>query len=65
LQRSRALGDSTSVWDVVGRDGNQLKTVQLPLGTALAGFGADGTVYLLRRLDGGVGQVVEKYGVKP
>ncbi|HSR91857.1 MAG TPA: hypothetical protein VLK88_11170 [Gemmatimonadales bacterium] len=65
LQRSRALGDSTSVWDVVGRDGNQLKTVQLPLGTALAGFGADGTVYLVRRLDGGVGQVVEKYRVQP
>jgi hypothetical protein len=53
------------VWDVVGRDGNQLKTVQLPLGTALAGFGADGTVYLVRRLDGGVGQVVEKYRIKP
>jgi hypothetical protein len=65
LQRSRSLGDSTSVWDVVGRDGNQLTTVQLPLGTALAGFGADGEVYLVRRLDGGVGQVVEKYSVKP
>jgi hypothetical protein len=64
LQRSRALGDSVPVWDVVGRDGKEIRAVQLPRGTALGGFGANGAVYVIRRLDGDVGQQIEKYVLK-
>jgi hypothetical protein len=63
LLRSRAEGDSTALWDVVGRDGKQLRTVQLPRGTVLMGFGTGGAVYLVRRIEG-KGQVIEKYVVK-
>ena len=65
LQRSRALGDSVPVWDVVGRDGKEIRAVQLPKASVLAGFGANGAVYLIKRLDGDVGQQVEKYVLKP
>jgi hypothetical protein len=49
LQRSRAYGDSVPVWDVVGLKGEALRTVQLPIGATVAGFGRDGRVYLLLR----------------
>jgi hypothetical protein len=49
LQRSRAWGDSIPVWDVVGRDGKGIRTVQLPRNASLAGFGAGGRVYLILR----------------
>ncbi len=62
LQRSRAGGDSIPVWDLIGRDGQQAKTVQLPKGTSLAGFGADGTIYLIQRVPG-AGQQLLKYKV--
>ena len=47
----------------VERAGKDVQVIEA-MGTALAGFGADGAVYLVRRLDGGVGQVIERYRVK-
>jgi hypothetical protein len=47
LERARAFGDSTPVWDVVGRDGREIRAVQLPKGAALAGFGTEGRVYVV------------------
>lgn len=49
LQRSRAYGDSVPVYDVVGRDGKAVRAVQLPRGATLAGFGANGRLYLILR----------------
>lgn len=63
LQRARAFEDSVPVWDVVGRDGRQVRTVQLPRGATLAGFGAAGRVYLILREGDGV-QRVGRYTVK-
>jgi len=63
LQRSRPWADSVAVWDVVGRDGRQLRTVRLPRGAALGGFGADGRVYVVLR-DGDNRQRVARYTVR-
>lgn len=63
LQRSRAWGDSIPVWDVVGRDGKQLRTIQLPKNASLAGFGAGGKIYVVLR-EGEDQQKVVRYGVK-
>jgi len=49
LQRARPFQDSIPVWDVVGRDGESIRTVQLPKCASLGGFGAEGRVYLLLR----------------
>jgi hypothetical protein len=49
LQRSRPWGDSIPLWDVVGRDGKQLRTVQLPRNASLAGFGPGGRIYVILR----------------
>jgi hypothetical protein len=62
LQRSRAFEDSVPVFDVVGRDGARTRTVQLPRGASLAGFGRDGRVYLILREDDR--QLVGRYVVK-
>jgi hypothetical protein len=63
LQRSRAWGDSVPVWDVVGRDGREIRTVQLPRNASLAGFGADGRVYLILR-EGEDQQRVGRYTIR-
>ncbi len=63
LQRSRAWGDSIPVWDVVGRDGKQLRTIQLPKNASLAGFGAGGKIYVVLR-EGEDQQKVVRYVVK-
>ena len=63
LERARAFEDSIPVWDVVGRDGRQLRTVQLPKGASVAGFGPDGRVYVVRK-DGDGRQSVARYVVK-
>ncbi len=53
LEQARAYGDSIPVWDVIGRDGARIHTVQLPKGALLGGFGAEGRIYvILRREDG-------------
>ncbi len=62
LQRARAFEDSVPVWDVVGRDGRQVRTVQLPRGASLAGFGREGRVYVLLRE--AEGQKVGRYVVR-
>ena len=62
LQRSRAFADSVPVYDVVGRDGKAVRAVQLPKGATLAGFGAEGRVYVLLRQ--GDAQQVVRYVVK-
>lgn len=62
LQRARAFEDSVPVWDVVGRDGAEIRTVRLPKGASLGGFGADGRVYLLLRQPGGR-QEIARYRV--
>ena len=63
LQRSREYSDSVPVWDVVGRDGREIRTVQLPRGASLAGFGGDGRVYvLLRHSDGS--ETIARYTVR-
>jgi hypothetical protein len=62
LQRARAFEDSIPVWDVVGRDGKQVRSVQLPKGATLAGFGREGRVYLVLR--NGEGQKVARYLVR-
>ena len=49
LQRSREFADSVPVWDVVGRDGRQIRAVQLPRNSSLAGFGPGGKIYLIMR----------------
>ncbi len=62
LQQARPYGDSVPVWDVVDRSGKQVRTVQLPKSSTLAGFGAQGRVYvILRDADG---QRVGRYTVK-
>ena len=63
LQRSRAFGDSLPVWDVVGRDGKAVRTVQLPRGASIGGFGEKGRVYLILR-DSEGRQTVARYVVK-
>jgi hypothetical protein len=63
LQRSRAWGDSIPVWDVVGRDGKDVRSVQLPRNASLAGFGAGGRVYLILR-EGEGAQKVARYVLK-
>lgn len=63
LQRSRAWGDSVPVWDVVGRDGEQIRTVQLPKYASLAGFGAGGKIYVILRV-GEEQQKVVRYSVR-
>ena len=45
LQRSRAAEDASLVYDVVNRQGAWQRSVTLPKGAALAGFGARGAVY--------------------
>lgn len=49
LQRSRALQDSIPVWDVIGRDGQPIRSVRFPKATSLAGFGPAGRVYAILR----------------
>lgn len=56
LQRARAFEDSVPVYEVIGRAGALLKTVQLPKGTSLAGVGRQGSVYVVIR-DGDVQRV--------
>ncbi len=63
LQRSRPFTDSIPVWDVVGRDGREIRTVQLPKGALLVGFGAAGHVYLVLRQEDGR-QTIGRYTVK-
>lgn len=63
LQRSRAFADSLPVWDVIGRDGKAIRTVQLPRGASVGGFGQDGRVYLILR-DSEGRQTVARYVVK-
>ncbi len=63
LQRARPFEDSIPVWDVVGRDGKQLRTVQLPKSASLAGFGAEGHVYVILRENDGR-QTIARYSVK-
>jgi hypothetical protein len=63
LERARAFGDSVPVWDVVGRNGKEIRAVQLPKGTTVVGFGSAGRVYVLTR-DGDGRQVVGRYTVK-
>jgi hypothetical protein len=63
LQRSRAWEDSVPVWDVVGRDGKQIRTVQFPRNASLAGFGAGGKVYVILR-EGEDQQQVVRYILK-
>lgn len=63
LERARPLGDSIPVWDVVGRDGATIRTVQFPKSALLAGFGSNGRVYAI--LKNGEGQqTVARYVVK-
>lgn len=63
LQRSRAWADSVPVWDVVGKDGKQVRTVQLPRNASLAGFGPGGKVYVVLR-EGEEQQKIARYVVK-
>jgi hypothetical protein len=63
LQRSRAWGDSVPVWDVVGRDGKGVRSVQLPRNASLAGFGPEGRLYLILR-EGENAQKVARYVLK-
>ena len=49
LQRARAIEDSVPVYDVVGRSGLPIKTIQLPKGASLAGVGRQGTLYVVIR----------------
>src|SRR5262249_12564850 len=63
LQRSRAWGDSIPVWDVVGRDGKGVRSVQLPRNASLAGFGPGGRLYLILR-EGEGAQKVARYLLK-
>ncbi|MDH4130563.1 MAG: hypothetical protein OEW17_00205 [Gemmatimonadota bacterium] len=63
LQRARAFEDSVPVWDVVGRDGKSIRTVEMPKGASLGGFGADGRVYLLLRQPDGR-QGIGRYRLK-
>lgn len=62
LQRSRPYGDSVAVYDVVDRGGRAIRAVQFPKGATLAGFGADGRIYLLLRE--GDRQMVARYVVE-
>jgi hypothetical protein len=63
LQRSRAWGDSIPVWDVVGRDGKDVRSVQLPRNASLAGFGPEGRLYLILR-EGENQQRVARYVIR-
>jgi hypothetical protein len=63
LERARAFEDSVPVWDVVGRDGKEIRAVQLPKHSTVAGFGPDGRVYLVRKDDDGR-QSLERFVVK-
>ena len=57
LERARAFGDSIPVWDVVGRDGQPVRTVQFPKAASLAGFGAQGRVYVVLKNGDGREQI--------
>jgi hypothetical protein len=63
LQRARPMEDSIPVWDVVGRDGQEIRTVRLPRGASLGGFGAEGRVYLLLREPDGR-QAIGRYQIR-
>lgn len=63
LERARTFGDSVPVWDVVGRDGKEIRVVQFPKASTLAGFGAEGRIYVILR-DGEGRQRVGRYVVK-
>ena len=63
LERARAYGDSVPVWDVVGRDGQPVRAVQFPKATTLAGFGAEGRVYVLVK-DGDGRQSIGRYVIR-
>ena len=63
LQRSRAWEDSVPVWDVVGRDGKQIRTVQFPRNASLAGFGSGGKVYVILR-EGDDQQRIARYTLR-
>ena len=63
LQRARPFGDSIPVWDVVGRDGKEIRAVQLPKAASLAGFGGEGRGYIILRQDDGR-QTIGRYTVK-
>ncbi|HKV74082.1 MAG TPA: hypothetical protein VJN95_06160 [Gemmatimonadales bacterium] len=49
LQRSRAIGDSVPVYDVIARGGAAVRTIQLPKGASLAAVGRNGSIYVLLR----------------
>jgi hypothetical protein len=60
LQRARVADDSVPVYDVLTRDGRRARTVQLPPGALISGFGEQGRIYLVvRGADGR--QKVERY----
>jgi hypothetical protein len=63
LQRSREWADSVPVWDVVGRDGKQIRAVQLPRNSSLAGFGPGGRIYVILR-EGEEQQKIARYLLK-
>jgi hypothetical protein len=63
LERARAFGDSVPVWDVVGRNGKEIRAVQLPKASSLAGFGVDGRLYVIQH-DGDGRQTVGRYVVR-
>jgi hypothetical protein len=63
LERTRVYGDSIPVWDVIGRDGKLIRTVQLPKGALLGGFGGDGRTYVIRREEDGR-QMLGRYVIR-
>lgn len=63
LEQARLFGDSIPVWDVIGRDGVRIRTVQFPKGAQLAGFGPEGRTYAILRRDDGR-QSVGRYVVR-
>ena len=63
LQRSRGWADSVPVWDVVGKDGRQIRTVQLPKYASLAGFGSGGKIYVVLR-EGEEQEKIARYVLK-
>jgi hypothetical protein len=63
LERARAFGDSVPVWDVVERDGHAVRAVQFPKATTLAGFGAEGRVYVVVK-DGDGRESIGRYVIR-
>src|SRR5262249_17872883 len=48
-QRPLNVGDGSTLYDVIGRDGKLVERVRIPIGATIAAFGHDGRVYILRR----------------